>query len=342
MISRRQLMKYGVAAAGAASLGAPSILRAQTTSLPFSLDIRAYGGNAFFFLGETAGIFSDLGMSPVLEGASGSAESVRRVATGTHPFGYADATTLIEFRQNNPGDAPKVILPLLDHGPQALLSIRHPLATLDDLRGRKLGIAANSAATKLFPALLGLNGMSESDLEIIAVDGRIRDTLLLQGELDAVVCFDYTTVFNLVENGVDRDSMNMVWFSDFGFDFPANSLIASHQMIEEQPDLCRAVALATARSFRATYADPVAATEAVCAFEPLLIPETEEARLRYIIETHIATPGVLENGLGVLTEERASAAIDLMAEGFEWETKPETASYFDPSFLPDASELRLA
>ncbi|WP_169053363.1 ABC transporter substrate-binding protein [Falsirhodobacter xinxiangensis] len=322
-------------------LSTPFVARAQA-GVPISLDFRIYGGNAPFFLGSAQGIFEQLGFVPTFDGAAGSAESVRRVATGTHQFGFADVATLVEFAVSNPEDTPKLIMGVFDHGPQTLLSIGAPIASLEDLKGKRLGIGANSAATKLMPALMKLNGIAEGEIEFVNVDVRVRDTLLLQKEVDAVVCFDYTSIFNLVESGVSRDDMHMLHFSDFGFNFPANSLIASQKMIDEQPDLCRAVALGVARSWRAAYADPAAAVDAVVAQEPLLVKEVELQRLQFVLDTHVATASVKANGLGHVDSARMAAGTALMQTGFGWAIDPALESYYDPRFLPEAAELALA
>jgi NitT/TauT family transport system substrate-binding protein len=39
------------------------------------------------------------------------------VATGTHPFGLADLSTLVEFTSRNPKEAPKLIMTVFDRRP---------------------------------------------------------------------------------------------------------------------------------------------------------------------------------------------------------------------------------
>src|SRR5215813_6021676 len=121
-------------ASGVAALSMPSIARAQVKEVPFSLDFRIYGGNSPFFLGEESGINKDLGLSFKLDGAPGSGEAVRRIASGTHTFAFADIATLIEFSSRNPEQAPKVLLSIFDDFPACILSLgKKPIEKLKDM-----------------------------------------------------------------------------------------------------------------------------------------------------------------------------------------------------------------
>lgn len=342
MLNRRSFLVKSAQLSALAAVGLPSVAAAQEKTVPFSLDFRIYGGNSPFFLGNTAGIYQKLGFSANLEGASGSAESIRRVATGTHQFGYADIQTLIEFAVANPEATPKLILPILDHSPASIMTIGGgSIKSLADLKGKKIGVAANSAATKIMPVVLTLNDIAQDEIEFTAVDVRIRDTMLLQGEVDGVVGYDYTSVFNFIENGVKREDINILYFDQFGFDFPGNALIASQKMIAEEPELCRAVTLGTARAWGATYKDTEAAIDATVAREPLLKPDVELQRMKFILETHVQTESVKQNGIGYLDPARVSKGLGLMAEGFGWEKAPELADFYDASFLPSPEELKI-
>lgn len=338
-MNRRQLLGYGAALPALGMFGMPQRALAQARPVPFSLDFRIYGGNSPYLHGAAAGIFEELGIDVQIDGASGSAESIRRVATGSHHFGYADIMTLIEFTGANPAEAPKLIMPILDRSPASIMTIGgEPLSSLSELRGKRIGVAANSAATKILPGMLRQNQIGEDEIEFIAVDVRIRDTMLLQGEVDGVVGFDYTSVFNFLESGVAREDVNVLYFAESGFDLPANSLIASQQMIAEEPELCSAVALAVARCWRAAINDPEAAVDSTVAREPLLRREVEIERLKYILDTHIGTESVRQNGLGYIAPERADATLTLMAEAFAMERRLELGDFFVDSFLPSAEE----
>ena len=231
LVSRRAALRAGAAAVTA--LAMPSIARAQVKEIPFSLDFRIYGGNCPFFLGEESGINRELGLSFKLDGAPGSGEAIRRIASGTHTFAFADIATLIEFSARNPAQAPKVLLSIFDDFPACVISFgKKPIETLRDMEGARIGIGAASAATKILPALLELNDIDSKKVTFTTVDVKLRDSLLLRGAIDGVVGFDYTSVFNMLEAGAKLSDLHFLYFSKFGFDFPSNSLVASRSVIE--------------------------------------------------------------------------------------------------------------
>lgn len=342
MINRRTFLSRSAQISALAACGLPRLASAQVASVPFSLDFRVYGGNSPFFLGNSSGIFEDAGFQAALEGASGSAESIRRVATGSHHFGYADIQTLINFTVSNPDTAPKLLMPILDRSPASIMTIGgDPISSLADLKGKKIGIAANSAATMIMPVVLGLNEIAEGEIEFTAVDVRIRDSMLLQGEVDGVVGFDYTSVFNFIENGVERGDINILYFEDFGFNFPGSGLIASQRMVAEEPELCEAMALGVVRAWRATYNDPGAAIDATVAHEPLLRNSVELERINFILETHVATDSVKENGIGHFDPARIEHGLELMTEGYGWDRTPEISEFFVDEFMPSTEERNI-
>lgn len=338
-LSRRGFLKVGAGIAGSCVAGMSFPALSAPRNVRFSLDIRVYGGNCPFLLGNSAGIYKDLNMNVTIDGSSGSAEAIRRLALGMHDFAFADISTLVEFTAQNPESAPKLILPVMDHSPASIMTIgKNKIPDLASLEGRKIGVAANSAATKLLPALLELNRIEQSKLNFINIDTKLRDTLLLKGEIDGVVGYDYTSVFNFVGQGVKMEDINILYFSEFGFDFPANSLVASQKMVKEEPELCKAMALATARAWRASYKDPKAAIAAAVAKEPLLVPDVELQRFLFILKHHVDTARVREHGLGYLDPKRMADGLALLAQGFQMPTPVTLSDIYVPDFLPDQSE----
>lgn len=341
-VSRRSFLKLGAGASGLAALGLPAPAFAQAKDVKFSLDFRTYGGNAPFYLGQSAGIYKNLGMNVTLEGASGSAEAIRRLAVGSHDFAFADIAALVEFASANPEAAPKLIMPILDHSAASIMSIgKDKISSLADLKGKKIGVAANSAATKLMPILLELNKINPADINFLNVDVKLRDTMLLKGEIDGVVGYDYTSVFNFVGSGVKMEDIHILYFSDFGFNIPSNSLLASRKMVAEQPELCKAMALGAARAWIGSFKDPKAAVAATVAKEPLLVAAVELQRLQFILKNHVDTPSVRQHGLGYLDKARMNEGLALLGKGLQLKKPVEIAEFYVDSFLPPRAELML-
>jgi NitT/TauT family transport system substrate-binding protein len=333
------------AGAGLAGLvAAPSVARAQSPdAVRFSLEFRIYGGNAPLFLGAESGIFREQGIDVAMDGSGGSVESVTRVATGTHQFGLADLSTLVEFASRNPKEAPKLIMTVFDRFPAVILSLkRKPIKTLQELPGTKLGTGSVDAGSKILPALLALNKIDIKSINRMTVDVKLRDTMLIKGEVDAVVGFDYTTIFNLIEAGLKLEDITLLYFADFGFDFWGNSLIVNPTVLEKNPDLVKRVAIAVARSWAAAAKDRAAAINAVTKRDGLLKATTERARMDWVLDRLVLTPNVRQNGIGNMDAQRMARGINLLKEGFQLVTAPTMEQIYDPRFLPPAADRKLA
>ena len=339
--SRRDVMRIAAGGAALGIAGFPYIARAATPDpVRFSLDFRIYGGSAAPFLGLENGIYKDLNLDMAISGSPGSGETVQRVASGTHDFGIADASTLIAFAGVNQNDAPKLVMTIFDNFPACILSLKpKAVNSLDDLKHIKLGTGTSDGGSKLLPALLKLNNIDPASINRVTVDVKLRDTMLLKGDVDAVVGFDYTSIFNLIGNGVKMEDINLLYYTSYGFDFWGNSLIASRTLIEKNPDLVRRVVAAIARVWIAGAKDRAGAINAVLKRDPLLDRDVERARLDFVYDKHVLTPRVLQGGLGQMDPTRMAKGIALLKEGFAMTSAPTMDDIYDGRFLPPSKDL---
>jgi NitT/TauT family transport system substrate-binding protein len=322
----------------------PFLARAEgADQVKLSLEFRIYGGNAPLFLAAENGIFRDLGLDVTLDGSAGSGDSVTRVASGTHTFGLADASTVVEFGARNPTVAPRLIMTVFDRFPAVVLSLKKkPIKKLQDLVGVRLGTGTADAGVKILPALLALNKIDPASINRVTVDVKLRDTMLLKGDVDAVIAFDYTAIFNLMDNGLTLDDINLLYYSDFGFDFPGNSLIAGPETIEKNPDLVRRVALGVARAWVTAARERDAAIAAVTKRDRLLRPATERQRMDWVIDRLILTPAVRQNGLGYVDPERMAKGLGVLKEGFSLASLPSLDQVYDRRFLPPLADRKFS
>jgi NitT/TauT family transport system substrate-binding protein len=337
-LTRRHLLRTGVFAA--AAVAAPAIrLAGAADTVRVSLEFRIYGANAPMFLAAESGIFRDLNLEIGLDGSAGSGDSLTRVASGTHAFGLADASAVVEFAAQNPDVAPKILMTVFDRFPAVVLSLkRKPIRTAHELVGARVGTGIVDAGAKILPALLELNKIDPAAIKRVVTDVKLREAMLLRGDVDAIIGFDYTASFNLVDNGIKLDDINLLYFSDFGFDFPGNSLIASPALIAKNPDLVRRMTLAVARAWVASARNRAAAIAAVTRRDRLLVAATEAARLDWVIDRLVLTPAVRQHGLGYAEPARLAEGIRVLQQGLQLAKVPTVAEVFDTRFLPPAAE----
>ena len=179
-------------------------------------------------------------------------------------------------------------------------------------------------------------------LDITTVDVKLRDAMPLAGKVDAVIAFDYTSVFNLVGNGVKLDDIVIYYFSTMGYGMFGNSLIAHPDVVTQNPELVRRVAVATADAWVYGAAHRQEAIDVVVEGEKLLDPVVELQRLSWIYDKHILTPNVKQNGLGAIDLDRTKKAIELIKEGFELSRAPTIDEIYDGRFMPPLKDRTFA
>jgi NitT/TauT family transport system substrate-binding protein len=343
MIGFNKLTRRTLLCGAAAAVSSPMLAFGKTADrFKLALEFRIYGGNAPMFLAIDNGIYQKFDLDVTPEGSSGSDDAIRRVATGTHPFGLADASTLIAFAARNPAAAPKMVLPIFDRFPAVILSLKQkPVRSLKELAGIRLGTGTADAGSKIFPALLEHNKIDPASINRVTVDVKLRDTMLLTGKVDAVIAFDYTSIFNLIGNGIKFEDINLLYFSDFGFDFIGNGLIVNPDVLAKDPDLVRRTARAVAQAWVVSSKHRADAIDAVAKREKLLDAKVELARMSWVLDKHVLTDNVKKNGLGTVDIARAQHAISFIKQGFQLATAPAVDQIFDNRFLPPAEDRKI-
>jgi len=336
-LTRRQALAGSGAAA--VSLFAPSVMAQAPDAAKLALEFRIYGGNAPSFYAIESGIFRNLGLNITADGSSGSGEAITRVASGAYEFGLADASAVVEFAGRNPEVAPKILMPIFDVFPAAIISLkRKPINSINDLKTAKLGVGTADAGSKILPALFARNNIDPKSIQRVTIDVKLRDTMLIKGDVDAVVAFDYTAIFNLLDNGLKMEDINLLYYQNFGFNFFGNSLITSPKMIKEKPDVVKRMALGIARSWVQASKNRQEAIDAVMKRDKLLNPKIERARMDWVIDRLIRTENVRKNGIGTFDTKRLIDSVAVLSEGLELKTPPTPETLLDLSFMPAASE----
>jgi NitT/TauT family transport system substrate-binding protein len=76
----------------------------------------------------------------------------------------------------------------------------------------------------------------------------------------------------------------------------------------------------------------------VAAREPLIKPEIERAKFDATMAEEMSHPEVAKIGLGDISDERMTKAIDILVKAKELPRTPGVGEIFDRSFLPAATE----
>lgn len=330
-----------VAVAGITALSWSSPAWTQT-DIKVSLNAPFDGSNAAFFLADEKGYYAAEGLKPTFDASGGSGEAVTRIGSGTYDFGFGDINVLMEFNAKNPGNAGRAVYMLYYRSPLSVGSFaKNNIGKPSDLNGKKMGGALSDGAYKLFPAYAKLASINAGSVQWQFGDLRLREALLLKGDVDAILGFDSTMYFNFIRQGIAPSDIKFLYYSDVGLNIYGNAILASKKILESNPSAVRGFVTATAKGWRDAIENPTAAIAALKKRSSLVDEKLELSKLQWLIKNQLTTDESKADGLGGVRRERIGSSLATVGSAFELAKTPTPAEVFSADFLPDAAIRKL-
>lgn len=312
------------------------------TDIKFTLDWKFQGPTAAFLVAADKGFYAEEGLDVSIDSGNGSAGAVTRVAGGAYQMGFADINALVDFNVKNPGQSVKAVMMAYDAPPFSLFTLKkNNIDNAEDLVGRKLGAPVFDASYKLFPAFAHETGIDEAAVERVNMDPALRETMLVQGQVDFISGHYFSSMLDLKSKGVAEEDIKFFLYADYGMDFYGNAVIASGNFIEEHPEAVAGFVRATLRGWKDIIADPEGAIEVVAKSDPLIDKGLELERLKLALDVNVLTDHVKANGIGDVDEARLKNSIAQLAIAYSLDSTPEPAAVWTSEFLPPAKDRML-
>ncbi len=287
------------------------------------------------FVAQYQGYFKAEGLDVKIDPGKGSADAVRKVVAGTHDMGWADINAIIQYNAKNPDKQVKTVMMLYEQAPFSIcVMAKSSIKTPKDLVGKSLGAPVFDASYQLFPAFAKAVGIDDKSVVRKNMDPRLREPMLLRGEVDAVSGHIFSTVLAVQAAGYKESDLRCFMYNDFGMDSYANGIAVSPAFLKAHPDAVRGFIRATIKAARDTALKPKLAIEAVKKFEPLADEKVEADRLRLGLKCCILTPNVIKDGYGDVDMARLQRSIEQAALAYGLKNPPRAADMFDQSYLP--------
>jgi NitT/TauT family transport system substrate-binding protein len=339
-LSRRLLLGATVLGVTAASLAAMPATAEEMVKV--SLNAPFDGSNAAFFLAEERGYYAAEGINPSFDPSGGSGEAVTRIGSGTYDFGFGDINVLLDFNAKNPDNAGRAVYMIYYRSPLSIGSFaKAGISKPSDLPGKKLGGSLGDGAYKLWPAYTSVAGIKPDSVTWSYGDLRLREAMLLKGDVDGILGFDSTMYFNLVRQGIKPEDIKFLYYSDAGMDLYGNAILASKKVMAERPNVVKGFIKATARGWQDAIKDPKAAIEALKKHSSLVNESIEIEKLNWLIKNQITTPESKADGIGDVRKERFGNSVAMVAKAFQLPKAITPGEVFNASYLPDASIRKL-
>lgn len=317
---------------------------AEMTDIRFTLGWKTQGSDAPFLMALSRGYFADENLNVTIDQGEGSAATVTRIMGGAYDAGFGDINAIIQNAAARPGEAPVMVYQLWNRPPFAIVTPKSAgIETPADFEGKRLGGAQGTPTTRLFPVFAKLNGV---DIDKVAQENmapNLQEPMMIRGDIDGAFVFTITSWFNLIANRQDPAAdYNWFQFEEYGMDLYSNGMMVSREMLAENPDAVAGLVRAVNRATLEIAKDQDIAVEAIMAFDNLVDPELERARLEFALTNLMNAAETAQIGMGDLVDERLTRSIAIVAEGYGLERLPEASEIFDRSFLPPADTRSFA
>ena len=337
-------MKHTLFGAAFAVMAGLSPALAEMTDIRFTLGWKTQGSDAPFLLALHKGYFEEEGLNVTIDQGEGSAATVTRIMGGAYDAGFGDINAIIQNAAARPGEAPVMVYQLWNRPPFAIVTPKSSgIETPADFEGRTLGGAQGTPTTRLFPVFAELNGVNIDAVKQENMAPNLQEPMMIRGDIDGAFVFTITSWFNLIANRQDPAAdYNWFQFEDYGMDLYSNGLMVSRQLLAENPEAVAGLVRAVNKATLEVAADQDAAVEAIMAFDNLVDPDLERARLEFALTNLMNAPETAEIGIGDLVDERLTRSIAIVAQGYGLDRLPEASEIFDRSFLPQADARTFA
>lgn len=299
------------------------------------LDYLVRGNHGMFFVAKEKGYFKEQGIRiEDIRRGNGSPNTLRLVGTGGAEFGFADLPSLVIARaQTVPV---KALVAVNQKSPLALCSLSEhvKLKSVSDLEGLTMGVHLAGSTFIFYNAITAINDIDRGKVKEVTVKPPYHN-YLLQGVVDAIVCYTDAEVPVLRRAAGGKGSLSILYGSDAGYSAYGSGLFTSDEMIEEHPDLVQRFVNAYMKAFEYVIDHPKETAKIIAQSSPELEDKVDlfTGQLQIDIDHTFTSTTTKEKGLGSMSEEKWKSTIDILANQGVLDSVPAVDDVYAPQFV---------
>jgi NitT/TauT family transport system substrate-binding protein len=304
---------------------------AAQTPITFSLDFRALGRHAAWYVALEKGYYKQAGLDVTIVASGGTAQAIQNIEANAAQLAFSDVAGLVAARANS-GSTAKMIAVIYQKAPYAIFSLRSGvnLSRPEQLEGLEIASGAGSFTQKVIEAFMVDKGLKPSTVKFTNIDPAARVGMLVSKKIPAIETFVMSKPG--IAKAAPGDDQTFL-LADHGLKLYSNGILAREDYLKANADKVRGFVKASLEGWRDAIADPKGAAEIVAKHVKGLDPEVVLAEIG-IVNDLVAIPDTRAKGLGLIDPSIMEASVGLIARSIENGSKVTARDVYDAGFLP--------
>ncbi|TNC08343.1 ABC transporter substrate-binding protein [Methylobacterium terricola] len=283
---------------------------AQAADVTLVTDFGFNGRHSYFYVALDKGYYRQENLDVTILRGQGSADAIKKVASGAATIGFADAGAVVLARGNDKIPV-KMVAVVYATPPQAIMTLASSqIRTPKDLEGKTIADTPSSSVRLLFPAYAEAAGIDGAKVTWVNADSAALPSVLATRRAEGIGQF--TVGEPLIAKATAPQAVTVLAYKDAGLNFYGNGLVASESTLASRPDQVRGFVRATLRGMRDAFADPAGAAAIMSKHHKQIDPTVIEAETRLVKDLAVQ-PGM---PLGKIDPARMEQTVRVVSKYF--------------------------
>src|SRR6266536_251551 len=306
--------------------------KAKETPVTIRLDFIVGGNHAPWFVASEKGFYSKRGLNVTIQPGTGSADTIRAIASGGADVGFANVSTAVVGRSRG---TPIVSVAQLGYIAVTFLWREETdIKTLKDLEGKSWAISPGQAQWFLLPALAKINNVDFASIKIQETAPPLQPAALLAKKADFITMFrasnDEVADMAAAKQGIRIKRIHM---RDAGLDIYGSALIAKEEDIKRRPEMIRAYVEGTMEGLRYTRDHQEEALGILLKLKPELDRELTRIQPKSGVKEVFIPAESVASGYGYMKPDVMEKTVKITNEFFDVAGKVPAAGVYTNQFI---------
>jgi NitT/TauT family transport system substrate-binding protein len=300
------------------------------TAVTFSLDFRALGRHAAWYVALDKGYYKQAGLDVSIILSQGTAQAIQSLESNAVQFAFSDVTGLVAARANSAATA-TMVAAIYQKAPYAIFSLKSGANVTEpkQLVGLEIASGAGSFTQKVIEAFMVEKGLDPSSVKYTNIDPAARISVLVAKKVPAIETFVMSKPGVVKAAGDDAQTFLL---ADHGLKLYSNGILVRRDYMSSNAAQVKGFVAASLRGWHDTIKDPKGAADIVMKYVKGLDRDVVEQEIA-IVNGLVATPETRAKGLGIIDPATMQASVALITRAMG-AANVVAKDVYDASFLP--------